>query len=191
MKPKHLTILMLFALLSFESLAQVPQRNGYIGISIGPSFPIGEFKDEAFANTGVNLSLINFGYLFNGRFGIAANWFGGAHVIDASAFGISDGMWSYGGLLAGPLISNRIGDRVDLDVKLQIGFSAANMELEGYQVDGTGFAYSLGVGIRAHLSRRISLSVNADMLSSINEGNYMQRKIQTIHPTFGLSYRFK
>src|SRR5690606_29984764 len=139
MKATHLTILTLFTFLSFESPAQTPQRNGYIGISIGPSIPIGEFKDEALARTGVNLSLINFGYLFNGRFGIAANWFGGAHIIDGGAFGISDGMWSYGGLLAGPLVSNRIGSQLDFDVKLQIGFSAANMELEGYQVDGTGF----------------------------------------------------
>lgn len=191
MKLKQTTFSALLLLLVLQSVAQVSPRNGYIGISIGPSIPIGEFNDEALANTGVNLSLVNFGYLFNGRFGIAANWFGGAHLIDGSPFGLSDGMWSYGGLIAGPLISNRVGNQLDLDVKLQIGFSAADMELEGYHVDGTGFAYSFGIGIRTHLSQRLSLSVNADMLTFNAKGDYMQRKIQTIHPTMGLNYRFR
>src|SRR5690606_8846261 len=145
--------------------------NGYIGISIGPSIPIGEFKDEALANTGVNLSLINFGYLFNGRFGIAANWFGGAHVIASSPFGLSDGMWSYGGRVAGPLISNRVGNQRDVDVKLQSGFCAADMELEGYDVDGAGCAYSFGIGIRTHLAQRVSRSAYADMLTFNAKGD--------------------
>lgn len=188
---QNFTLLLLCTLLSLPSMAQEPQRKGYIGISIGPSFPIGEFKEEAFANTGANLSLINFGYLFNGRFGIAANWFGGAHVIDGSPFGISDGMWSYGGLLAGPLVSSRIGNHADFDARLQIGYSAANMDLEGYKVDGVGFAYSVGLGVRTHLARKWSLSINLDMLTSNNRGDYMERKIQTVHPTVGLSYRLR
>jgi len=191
MKLKITAILIVCIAVTLTATSQEQRRKGYIGISIGPSFPIGEFKEDAWANTGVNLSLINFGYLFNNRVGIAANWFGGAHTVDASQFGLAEGMWSYGGLLAGPLVSTPVGRNIDFDARVQIGFSAANLKLEGYNVDGTGFAYSAGIGIRAHLGRKLSLNLNADVLTSNNKGDYMERKIQTIHPTIGLSYRMK
>lgn len=191
MKLKITAILIACITVTLTATPQEQKRKGYIGISIGPSIPIGEFKEEAWASTGVNLSLINFGYLFNNRVGIAANWFGGAHTVDVSQLGLPEGMWSYGGLLAGPLVSTPIGKNIDFDARVQIGFSAANLKLEGYNVDGTGFAYSAGIGIRAHLGRKLSLNLNADVLTSNNKGDYMERKIQTIHPTIGLSYRMK
>ena len=42
------------------------KRKGYIGLSLGPSIPIGDFADESngLAKTGLNLTLVNFGYLF-------------------------------------------------------------------------------------------------------------------------------
>ncbi|WP_134091078.1 outer membrane beta-barrel protein [Olivibacter sp. XZL3] len=191
MKAKFTTMMIIFTLITLSLNAQEPKRRGYIGISLGPSFPMGEFKNEGMANTGLNLSLINFGYFFSEHVGIAANWYGGAHNIDVSYLGLSDGMWYYGGLLAGPLFSIPISEKVDFDSRLQIGYSVANMKLEGYKVDGTGFAYNVGIGIRTHLAEKWSLSFNVDMLSANNKGDYMDRKIQTIQPTVGLSYRLR
>src|SRR5690606_1940630 len=131
MKLKITAILIACITVTLTATPQEQKRKGYIGISIGPSIPIGEFKEEGSANTGVNLSLINFGYLFNNRVGIAANWFGGAHTVDVSQFGLANGMWSYGGLLAGPLVSTPIGSKVDFDARVQIGFSSANLKIDG------------------------------------------------------------
>lgn len=191
MKLKNILFLFVLTSVALQITAQEQKRKGYIGISVGPSIPIGEFKEEGWANTGANLSLINFGYLFNNRVGIAANWFGGAHAVDVSQFGLADGMWSYGGLLAGPLVSTPIGSNVDFDARVQIGFSAANLKLDGYNLDGSGFAYSAGIGIRTHLGEKWSLNFNADVLTAKNTGDYMDRKIQAINPTIGVSYRLK
>jgi len=191
MKFKDVLILFIVTSITLTATAQEQKRKGYIGISIGPSIPIGEFKEEGWANTGASLSLINFGYLFNSRIGIAANWFGGAHTVDVSQFQLADGMWSYGGLLIGPLVSAPIGRNVDFDARVQMGFSAANLKLDGYNVDGTGFAYSAGIGIRTRLGEKWSLNFNADVLTSTNTGDYMKRKIQAINPTIGLSFRLK
>src|SRR5690606_8675053 len=191
MKLKNILLLLVLTSVTLHITAQEQRRKGYIGISIGPAIPMGEFKEEGSANTGVNLSLINFGYLFNNRVGIAANWFGGAHTVDVSQYGLANGMWSYGGLLAGPLVSTPIGSKVDFDARVQIGFSAANLKIDGYTIDGTGFAYGAGIGIRTHLAEKWSFNLNADVLTSNNKGDYMARKIQTIHPTIGLSYRLK
>src|SRR5690606_36860084 len=105
MKLKNILFLFVLTSVALHITAQEEKRKGYSGIRVGPSFPIGEFKEVGWANPGATLSLINFGYLFNNRVGIAANWFGGAYAVDVSQFGLADGMWSYGGLLAGPLVS--------------------------------------------------------------------------------------
>lgn len=149
---------------------QNEKRKGFIGLSIGPSIPLGEFKDEGLANTGLNITLVNFGYMLSDNFGIAGSWYGGAHTIDASSFGVSDGMWSYGGLMAGPLFSTPLNDKIDFDIKALIGYSIANLELEGYKVEGKGLAYDIGAGLRFNFSPKWAFLLNVDHLGSPSKG---------------------
>ena len=46
------------------------KRKGFIGLSIGAAIPVGGFTDKA--KTGLQLNLINIGYLFSENFGITA-----------------------------------------------------------------------------------------------------------------------
>ncbi len=187
----NLIAILVLSCVALQSHAQEAKRKGFIGISLGPSIPFGEFKKDGLAKTGANISLINFGYLFNGKVGVAANWFGAAHNIDSNDGELSDVMWSYGGIMAGPLVSGQISEDVDLDGRVQIGYSYASMDVNGVKLDGTGFAYGAGAGLRFHVSRLFSLSFMVDAFFSNNKGDYMDRKIQAINPTVGFSYRLK
>lgn len=189
---KKTTTLLLGLILSLSvAFAQDGNRKGFIGLSLGPSIPLGDFKEDGMANTGLNLTLVNFGYLFSENIGIAGSWFGAAHNIDVSSLGLYDGMWSYGGLMAGPLFSTPISEKVDFDLKGLIGYSVSKMELEGYEFDGTGFAYSVGAGLRFNFSPKWAFLLNADYWGSPNKGDFMDRKIEVINTTVGIAYRLK
>ena len=76
MKRKIMTTALLAVLFTSASAQMNRERNGYIGINIGPSFPTGELKADGLAKTGLNLSLINFGYVISNNVGIAAKLVG-------------------------------------------------------------------------------------------------------------------
>ncbi|ELR73147.1 hypothetical protein C900_05196 [Fulvivirga imtechensis AK7] len=66
---KYIFVLVMIAITG-NLLAQ-SERKGYIGISLGPSMPMGDYGDNGFSNrdagyakTGLNFNLINFGYKF-------------------------------------------------------------------------------------------------------------------------------
>ena len=79
----------------YRNLSQ--KRKGYIGISLGPSIPLGDFSNPSSgaAKTGLHLNLVNFGYLITDNVGIAAIWFGAANPVSE----ISWNPWSYGGTM--------------------------------------------------------------------------------------------
>ena len=58
-------------LLGADLFAQAIEKKGYIGITLGPSFPLADFADNSLSNTkagyakrGFSDSFINFGYRF-------------------------------------------------------------------------------------------------------------------------------
>jgi len=100
------TILVLLALITWlHATAQKKERietNGYIGLSMGAAIPLGNFakKDisndkSGYAKTGVNLSLLHFGYRFGKHFGIAAAWLGIINPVETKDFAsLSSTPWS-------------------------------------------------------------------------------------------------
>ena len=50
--------------------SEAQTKKGYVGISIGSSVPTGTFKNDGMAKTGLQLSLLNFGYRFTDNVGI-------------------------------------------------------------------------------------------------------------------------
>ena len=101
------------------SLAQGIERKGYIGFSIGPSFPIGDFGSNSLTNEKAGLAKIgvlteiNFAYCLGKNFGIAALLRAQNNSVDVNSFsalslsipGISidveAGNWKIGSFLAG------------------------------------------------------------------------------------------
>ena len=173
---------------------QIQKRRGYIGLSIGPSIPVGEFADisNGVAKTGIQLNLVNFGYLFSENFGIAAKWFGAANPVDAE--GIDP--WSYGGLMTGPLLSFQVADKVEWDFHPMIGYCVAMLpDLgTGYvsEYDGS-FAYNIGAAFRFNVGNKVALLVGADYFStkSVFQDNHIEQKIGTLSFDFGVAFRLR
>ena len=150
------------------------QRRGYIGLSVGPSFAIGDASDFP---TGVSLNLIDFGYLFNDNFGIAAKWLGTGY----SEYGADFGM---GGLLGGLLASTPISPKINFEGKVLVGFAVFTASYDGYsETSDLYFGYDIGVGLRFNTSNKVSLLLNADYLGA--------EDYSSINLTFGVAYRLK
>lgn len=150
------------------------QRRGYIGLSVGPSFALGDLSDLP---VGVALNLVDFGYLFNDNFGIAGKWFGTAYSESGLDFGL-------GGLLAGLLTSTPITSKVNLEGKVLIGFAVFGVKYEGYSdTSDLYFGYDIGAGVRFNSSNKVSLLFNADYLGA--------EHYKSINLTFGVAYRLK
>lgn len=117
-------------------------QNGYIGISLGPSFPTGGFakqdpdeKDAGWAKTGAIFD-ISFAYKFgNSNFGVAALLRGQANPMDAEAIAdelagqipgvlitVTTTNWQIGGLMLGGYGSFPISEKASFDTKALIGF---------------------------------------------------------------------
>lgn len=150
------------------------ERRGYIGLSIGPSFAVGDLSELP---VGATLSLIDFGYLFNEHIGIAGKWFGAAFNNNGVDYGA-------GGLLAGLLASTPISPNLNLEGKILLGTALFSVKYAGFSyTTDLYFGYDIGAGLRYNTSDKISLLLNADYLGS--------EEFRAISLTIGVAYRLK
>ncbi|NOX48849.1 MAG: hypothetical protein GXO89_17955 [Chlorobi bacterium] len=110
-------------------------RRGYIAITIGPAFPMGDFGSgniqdpkAGLAKTGVQFNLVNFGYRFSKNIGIVGLWNGVAHTVEF----IDGATWSYGFFLGGILITFP-SQKVDFDIRLLSGFMNARLKITNFK----------------------------------------------------------
>jgi opacity protein-like surface antigen len=152
----------------------IQQRRGYIGLSLGPSFAVGDVSDFP---VGIMLNLVDFGYLFTDNIGIAAKWFGTAH----NESGLTAGV---GGLLAGLLLSTQISDKINFEGKALVGPGAQVVTYDGdSETSELYFGYDLGVGLRFNTSEKVSLLLNADYIGVYD--------YNSVNLTFGVAFRLK
>lgn len=168
------------------------KRKGYIGLSLGVSVPVGSFADnsDGMANAGTHLNLVNFGYLFSENFGIAFFWFGAANPLDVPGYD----PWSYGGIMAGPLLSFPQSQKVEWDFRPMIGYAATTLPDVGYGIEqDMSLALNLGALVRLNVGRKIALSLSADYFYTKPEFvDYgFEQSIGTVSFGFGAAYRLK
>lgn len=193
---EKLIIFLFLVLLSADLLAQNSSRKGFIGITLGPSIPIGDFADNSsgnenagFANTGLNMSPIIFGYRFSQNFGISASWFGATYAIDNSGV---DALWSYGGLMGGPILTFPVNEKLSFDLKGMIGFVSATSNLSDYEEnEGTGVAFDLGASFRYDFAEKWCLLMNGDYFTSNPKLEEESQIMSSINLSFGVAYRLK
>ena len=193
---KKLVIVLLILLLNMSAIGQENERKGYIGMMIGPSFPYDNFANkgqfyDGYAETGLNISLINFGYKIWRNIGITAGWFGIANPIDH--FG-TDGMWAAGALMTGPLISFPIKDKLDLDIKGMFGFVLLTRETDYSSEAASAFGpgYEAGIMLRYDFVKKWCLMTNLETFNTrldIQAGQ--DPKVSIINLSFGIAYRLK
>ena len=137
---KRITLFVLFITVITTSLhaqTELFQKSGFLGITLGTAIPIGDFGDDdlnnedaGLAENGFNITLLTFGYEFMENFGMAASWFGGGHLIETD-FG--DGIWAYGALVVGPMVTVELSEKADLDFKLMIGSTAGILDFDNLE----------------------------------------------------------
>lgn len=193
---KRCLIILLLVVLSANLFAQSNERKGFIGITLGPSMPIGDFGNQSlsnfnagFAKTGLNISLINFGYRFGTNFGIAGTWFGAANPVNINNVTAT---WSYGSLMVGPMLTFPINKKLDFDLKGMIGYVSAKMDLDNFgETSLTGVGFDFGTALRYNFSERWCLLFNADYFSSNSKSDDGKQKIAAINLAFGVGYRLR
>lgn len=151
---KVILSLILLTILSSQIKAQ--DEKGFIGISVGPSIPMGDLASKdanndaaGWANTGAIFD-ISFAYkLGGGNFGITALLRGQANPTDAQALAdeianqfagvnwtVESAGWGIGGLMFGGFGSFPISEKASFDTRAMIGFlSATSPEIT---ITGTG-----------------------------------------------------
>ena len=164
-------------------------RKGFIGLEIGANIPVGKFadKNDGAAKTGLQINLINFGYLFTDNIGITATWFGASNPIQGSG---TDYYWSQGGLLVGPLFSFPISEKIEWDIKPMVGLSTAsitNLDLE----TASSFTFNLGSGLRFNVSKLIALTFGVDYSVSKFHWDIGDQTMGTIAIKGGFAFRLK
>jgi len=140
---KNLFILMAVVFISVTSV--FAQDKGYIGVSIGPSIPTGDFASKdmnneaaGFAKTGAIFD-ITFAYKLNKNFGVTALLRGQANKLDAKAISnemykqlpsevsssVSTSSWGVGGLLIGGYSTVPVAKQLSFESRLMLGFISA------------------------------------------------------------------
>lgn len=157
---------------SVQSKAQDQRNKGYIGVGLGPSYILG--NNNVKAGTGLNLNLLNVGYVLGKGFGINGVWAGGAHQYDSEATIYIHGStpspakveFSYGVLMVGPMYTLNLTEDASLDFKLRLGRlytsnKATTADSETIFENAT-LGASFGVGYRKQFANRWCLMLSSD-----------------------------
>ena len=185
-------LLTLFISLTINLFAQ-QERKGYIGISIGPSFPIGNFGDTninndnaGLAENGTNLNLIDFGYKFSKHFGISAALGGAFYQIGPEVLNVQ---LNYVGFFIGPILSLSISERMDFNLIPRIGSTTASIDMDDTELaKEKDIGFDFGASLQYDLSTKWLLSVNSGYTSASYENDF---NITAIYLNLGIAFRIR
>jgi hypothetical protein len=194
---KKYTLFFAMILLSTNLFAQTNEKKGYIGMTLGPSYPILDFADNSinnvnagFARRGYSNTLINFGYRFGKNLGISASVFYSQYDVYQSA---TDIWWAVSGITAGPMLTIPVTDKLFLDMKTNFGFVAADYVIEGLLYNenaGRGLGIDIRTSIRYNLFKRWCFIIEGGFLSSNQKYlDAREMKIQNINLIMGIAFR--
>jgi hypothetical protein len=199
MKNYKVLILTILTIFCITKTSEAQTNKGYLGISIGAAIPTGTFKNDGMAETGLQLSLLNFGYRFTDNIGLTLNWGGSAYEIDSDLNDIT----SFGYLAIGPMFTIPAGYVLSIDIKPQYAFVYGNDKfIDGSEIEYTGGSGILfGTSLNFDLGGPIGLSFNTDIFSiskfkeatvdgvGLGEVDF-EDNINSFNITIGIQYRF-
>ncbi|WP_215223838.1 hypothetical protein [Echinicola shivajiensis] len=202
MKTNLITLLLIFCTVT-TLIAQEKEKRGFISISLGPSVNLGNNQSHYLTihgpsgqiigksddnnsipagNIGLNLNLIEAGYVFKFGLGFTGKWQGGAYIKNQGDTEITG---SFGAILLGPMYMLHINDQLDLDIKARVGRmyyseEASSSASESYYLGG-----DFGAALRFHIAKKWSLLTGIDYQTGLNISN-----INRINTSFGVAFRY-
>ncbi|MEE4177141.1 MAG: hypothetical protein V2I46_06485 [Bacteroides sp.] len=184
-----------FALVE-QKVPLTSEHQSYIGFSVGPSMPIGDFGSrfisEGSSKTegGYNFNIPDLGLMIFPHLGLALTLFNNQYYLP----GISEEtFWGWTGALIGPVISYPVHRKFLIDFVPQIGSSSIQLVNPGdLETEGTGFTYNLGLMLRYNLDQRWNLSSRVGYIGSNQKMTDLSNEsFRAFNLGFGLAYRFR
>jgi len=177
--------------------AQTDVGQCFIGLTLGPSFPVSDFGDNSlnnenpgFAKTGYSDNLLNFGFRLWKCFGVSASVIYSQYNVYTN----TADWWMIVGFTAGPMLTIPVTDKLFFDTKVNLGLVGASYLLDGYEYQenaGKGLGFDLRASFRYNLFKRWCLIAECGSLTSNQKfGDDRRRKIQNLNLGFGVAYRF-
>lgn len=163
---------------------------GYIGISEGPSFSLGNYPADA--TFGIS-SYFSFGYRFGKNWGLALNSFSTIQGIKNETE-TSDLL--YLGLFAGPQYTLKPSKKLYIDIKPGIGYMVSDslkirLANEVSEDPVASLVYDLGTSLRYSFSKRWYFSSNIDYLYSTPKFSIGTKKVSSLKIGIGIGYLLK
>ena len=210
-----------FTMQAYAQTSKTRTKNGYISVSVGPAFPVGNLADKnirdndeaGLAIGGPQLNII-FGRSFSKNFGFSMLWGAALHVLDKDPLNIplkNAPVWAYGVRMIGPSLSfPSANGAVEFDVRALVGVMSVlspelvptNSSISKVSSFATNAsAFGIGVGLRYHLSKKTSFITTLDYIISSNlefnsskpefEDGFEEQKITVVNLSAGISYRLR
>jgi hypothetical protein len=191
-------ILLVLALFAIEPAhAQEAERRGFIGYSVGPAAPFGNFADASPANArggrafpGYSSNLLNIMYPIGRRFGVAAS---GTYSEYVWREGGDDDWWQMASLTVGPTYSQPLGARAALDLKAMVGLVTLTPVIDSFSSDdaqGNALGAELRAAVRYNVSRRWAVFAEGGIqAANVSFGNGDQKDFRAMISGFGIAFR--
>ncbi|WP_372775132.1 outer membrane beta-barrel protein [Mangrovibacterium sp.] len=192
---KKLICFLLAGFLALNVMSQETESKGYLGLMLGPSFPYGSYASsgdyhDGYAQTGVNINLLTFGYEIWKNLGITASWSGMANPLDL--FG-TDGTMAVGNLMIGPMYSFHLSDKIDLDLRLMVGYTTEQRDVDFYETEtANGPSWAAGAMLHYNFAKRWQLIMNLENYQTQQDIQIgKDPKVLLINWSFGAAYRLR
>jgi hypothetical protein len=166
--------------ISSKSNAKDVHRKGYVGIAFGPSFLTKLDNVDA----GVQVNVINFGYLFNSNVGITSSALLTSYTLSSDvSIGIT-------GFMVGPLFSFAAtpAQKVEFDIRPTIGYATGMVD--GESTNEHGFSFGLGGTVRWNCWSRVGFSGNLDYYNMVIKEDEYKTNMSSFGVTIGVNFRF-
>lgn len=163
------------------------KRRGYVGSSFGIFTPI----NMPYSNTGLNVDVINIGYVFKRYIGISGR-------VNSNYYKVLEReycCWRHYELKEYTYTS--LSMFTGLLVTIPIAHQAANIDFKpmlGIYDDWGGdilLAWNFGVSVRFNLTKNINILVNSDIILSDHDKKMAKFKTKLLSVNLGVAYRLK
>lgn len=185
-------------LISTLANAQIPGKKGYIALSIGPSFPVGDFADKSpdnisagRAENGYINSILNAGYRIGDHLGVCFTFLYCEYNIGEEN---SNDWWQVTGLNAGLQYTFFPDRKFEVDLKAKAGLIVSSYVLDSYANGdrlGTSFGLDLRSSVRYNIFRRWCLLAEGGYITANQKyGDGHKGKLQAVLTGLGFGFRF-
>lgn len=173
------------------------------GVTLGISFPFDEFLPNA-PTAGYpgmkrigDSGKVSLGYRLNDNFGIVISGRSNTYNLEEdNTFNPEEnntaGYWGYSIIMAGPVFSLPLSERLSIELNPGAGFAEASLTGEsGSLAEGSGLGINVNGSMVYNISKRWNMLLDASYnSSSIDFGVFHKGKVQLFDLGFGMAYKF-